>query len=258
MRRLLLVLLVAWLGVPCVAQAQIPVTDVANLVQAILIATRTQAHYQALLAQYQTILRMGEGLGNMEGYRIPTIAGVRHDASRWEHGRAWLEALNSGDPTGSGYWQTARQLARPGAALQSLPTDARRAVEQAYATIEVADSVATMATHQVGAIRGVNGRLQQATDALQDDVLNGLLRYHELTAILDKVAGGELVGRRQDTVTNQLLSHMLEQLLVRGKRLRDAEAATMNMRLGAMRDLRTARDGLVAGTADALRTWRQP
>ena len=29
-------------------------------------------------------------------------------------------------------------------------------------------------------------------------MLNGLLRYHEMTAILDKIAAGELLGRRQD------------------------------------------------------------
>lgn len=240
------------------ASAQIPVTDVANLTQAILIATRTQAHYEALRAQYQTILRMAEGLGSMEGYRIPTIATVRHDTARAEFGRPWLQGLNAGDPAGTGYRQTVRDLARPGTALHALPVDARRAIEQAYATIEIGDSVAFMAGHQVGALRGYSGRLQSAVDALQDDVLNGLERYHELTTILDKIAAGELLGRRQDTATNQLLSHALEQLLIRGKRARDSEAASMNMRLGDLRDGPVTNTAFIAGTADALRTWRQP
>lgn len=240
------------------ASAQIPVTDVANLVQTILIATRTQAHYEALRAQYQTILRMAEGLGSMEGYRIPTIATVRHDVARAEFGRPWLQGLNAGDPAGAGYRQTVRDLARPGTALQNLPPEARRAIEHAYATIEIGDSVAFMAGHQVGALRGYSGRLQSAVDALESDVLNGLERYHELTAILDKIAAGELLGRRQDTASNQLLSHALEQLLVRGKRLRDTEVASMNMRLGDLRDGPATNAAFVAGTADALRTWRQP
>jgi hypothetical protein len=71
---------------------------------------------------------------------------------------------------------------------------------------------------------------------LEGDVLNGLLRYHEMTAILDKVAAGELLGRRQDMAANQLLSHALEQLLARGKRQRDTEASTMNMQLVTWRD----------------------
>ena len=46
-----------------------------------------------------------------------------------------------------------------------------------------------------------------------------------MTAILDKVAAAELLGRRQDMAANQLLSHALEQMLARSKRLRDTEAA---------------------------------
>ena len=73
-------------------------------------------------------------------------------------------------------------------------------------------------------------------ESLQNDVLNAGSHYHEMTAILDKIAAGELLGRRQDMLSNQLLSHALEQLLARGKRLRDTEAATINMQLVTWRD----------------------
>jgi len=63
--------------------------------------------------------------------------------------------------------------------------------------------------------------------ALQSDVLNPRSDYHQVTAVLDKVAAGELIGRRQDMATNQLLSHALEQLLIRGKRARDTETVTI-------------------------------
>jgi len=79
-----------------------------------------------------------------------------------------------------------------------------------------------------------------------------------MTAVLDKVAAGELIARRQDMVTNQLMSHALEQLLARSKRMRDTEAATMNMRLLGMRNGRVAGDSLIQGAANDLRTWRQP
>src|SRR5579872_2679041 len=80
-------------------------------------------------------------------------------------------------------------------------------------------------------VRGYSDRLQQLTQDLEADILNPSSRYHEMTAVLDKVATGELLGRRQDMATNQLLSHALEQLLARSKRMRDTEAATMSMRL---------------------------
>ena len=240
------------------AQAQWVVIDPANLAQAILIAERAWRHYDELQRQYRTILRMGEGLGSMEQYRTPPIALTRHDAGRWEYGRPWIQGLNSGDATGDAYRATTLPVLRPTVMPSRLPPSARRALERQYATIEITDSVASMGGHQVALARGYHGRLQNAVQALEGDVLNGLLRYHEMTAILDKIAAGELLGRRQDMLSNQLLSHALEQLLARSKRLRDTEAATMNMQLTTWRDGRAANEAFVAGTGHALNTWRQP
>lgn len=252
-------ILTLWLVAPmATAHAQIPVIDSANLTQAVLIAQRAQRHYEELQAQYRTIMRMSQGLGSMEGYRIPTIAGTRHEPARWSYGGPWLQGLNSGDPTGAAYWATTLPLERPSALPANLGAAARRTFERQYATVELTDSVAMMGGHQVGALRGYHGRLQQAVEDLEGDVLNGLLRYHEMTAILDKIAAGELLGRRQDMAANQLLSHALEQLLARSKRLRDAEATTVNMQLVTWRDARTANEAMVAGSGEALRTWRQP
>ena len=256
-RRLTLGFILVALG-GVTASAQVAVIDHGNLVQAILIAQRAQRHLEQLQAQYQTILRMGRNLGNMGGFRTPPNALTSHDAARFEYGRPWIQGLNSGDATGEAYWSTTLPLERPNAGLVRLDGAARRAFERQYATVEITDSVATMGGHQVGLMRGYHGRLQQAVQALEDDVLNGLLRYHEMTAILDKVAAGELLARRQDMAANQLLSHALEQLLARSKRLRDTEAATLNMQLVTWRDGAAANEAMRAGIGDALRTWRQP
>ena len=238
--------------------AQFVVIDPGNLIQAILIAERTLQEYNTLLEQYQTIVRMAQGLGSLDRYRIPTIGITGHDPGRWLYGAPWLQGLNSGDARGTLYEQTARRLERPGTLLDQLPAAARKTIEDAYATIEITDSVAEIGGHQVALVRNYSNQLQQATQALQDDVLNTLPRYHQMTAVLDKVAAGELLARRQDMATNQLLSHALEQLLARGKRMRDTEAASMNMRLLSMREGRTAGANVIQGTADDLRSWRQP
>jgi conjugal transfer/entry exclusion protein len=257
MRRAIVVaVLIAILATP--VRAQLVVTDPGNLAQAILIAERTLREYEALWAQYQTILRMAQGLGAMDRYRIPPTAMTRHDPSRWQYGSPWLQGLNSGDFRGELYRQTTRAVAQPGSLLAQLPAPARKAVENAYATIEITDAVAQIAGHQVSAVRGYSGALQHTIQALEDDVVDSRSRYHEMTAVLDKVAVGQLVARRQDNATNQLLSHALEQLLARGKRLRDTEAATMNMRFGSLRHGRTAGTSVVRGAANDLRTWRQP
>lgn len=240
------------------ARAQWVVIDPANLYQAILIADRTLRQLETLRNEYETIRRMGEGLGNMDAYRIPTVPIFGHDTDRWEYGRPWLTGLNSGDARGGSYMATARRLENPSALLQRLPPAARQAIERAYATIEITDSVAQMGGHQVALVRGYNGRVQNAVDALEGDVINGLLRFHEMTAILDKVAAGELLGRRQDTATNQVLSHTLEQLLARSKRLRDTEAANMNMRIHGVLEGRPASASVIEGAGNDLRSWRQP
>jgi hypothetical protein len=256
-RRIILALVVLSIAI-APAHAQLAVIDPANLTQAVLIAQRAQRHYEELQAQYRTILRMAQGFGSMEGYRIPSISITAHDAARWQYGRPWLQGLNSGDATGAAYWATTIPLERPTSMPATLTGTARRTLERQYATIEITDSVATMGGHQVGIIRGYHGQLQRAVQDLEGDVLNGLLRYHEMTAILDKIAAGELLGRRQDMASNQLLSHALEQLLSKSKRQRDTEASSMNMQLVTWRDGRGSNEAMIRGAAEALRTWRQP
>jgi hypothetical protein len=240
------------------ARAQLVVVDPGNLTQTILIAERTLREYETLVAQYETIVRMSQSLGSLDRYRIPTIGITGHDPSRWQYGAPWLQGMTSGDARGTLYFQTARALDRPGTLLAQLPPAARKAVQDAYATIEITDSVAQIGGHQVALVRGYSGLLQQATQALEADVMDPRSRFHEMTAVLDKVAAGELLARRQDMASNQLMSHALEQLLVRSKRLRDTEAATMNMRLVGLRDGRTAGTNLISGAANDLRSWRQP
>src|SRR5258706_8531525 len=79
-KRVLAIVVVSALVVP--AHAQIVVIDPSNLTQAILIAERTLREYETLWAQYQTILRMSQKLGNMDRFRTPPIAFTRHDPSR--------------------------------------------------------------------------------------------------------------------------------------------------------------------------------
>jgi hypothetical protein len=254
----LLVVLLSTLFMAPAASAQLVVLDPLNLIQTILIAERTERQYEELVQEYQTILRMAQNLGNMDAYRIPPLAISRHDPSRWQFGRPWIEGLNTGDAAGAAYLATAQPLLPLTVDAGRVSPAARTTLQRDYATIEIADSVAMMGGHQVALVRGSHDRIQQAVQSLEGDVLNGLLRYHQLTANLDKVAAGELLGRRQDMAGNQLLSHVLEQLLVRTKRVRDAEASTINMQLVTWRDGAAANAAFTAGTTDALRTWRQP
>ena len=256
MRRLIIALFVGIAPV-APAHAQWVVTDPGNLAQAILIAERTVREYETLAAQYQTIQRMGQGLGDLNGYRMPSISTSQHDADRWSYGRQWLQMLNTGDIDATAYAHVTRALGLL-EGLESLSLGARRAIEQAYATIEITDSVAHTTGQDIGRLRTYRDRFQQTVAQLESDVVNASAPYHEMTAVLDKVAAAELLARRQDMVGNQLLAATVEQLLVRAKRMRDTEAVTMNMRLTNIRDGRAAGASVVAGAGDDLRTWRQP
>ena len=44
---------------------------------------------------------MAQRLGSLDRFRTPPIALTSHDPSRWDFGRPWIQALNSGDPTGA-------------------------------------------------------------------------------------------------------------------------------------------------------------
>jgi len=255
-RPVIAAVLVLFIGAP--AQAQFAVIDPANLAQAVLIAERTWNHWDELRREFETIRRMAQGLGAVDAYRIPNIPTSVHDIHRWAHGAAWLEGLNTGDPSGSQYAAVTLPLEGPGPELNRLSASGRRTFERQYATVEIADSVARLGGHQVAIIRNYYDRLLHALEALEGDVVNPRPEFHEMTAVLDQIAAGELLGRRQDTATNQLLSHALEQLLVRGKRFRDTEATSINMQLGTWRDTESANRAFAAGVGDALRTWRQP
>jgi hypothetical protein len=243
---------------PVHAGAQIPVTDPGNLAQAVIIAERTLREYELLQQQYETLTRMSAGLGNMQRYRLPVPLEVSHDTSRWPNGRPLLETLNTGDPTRGSFSAVTRPLQSAGFAFDRLPAPARRAVQSGYATVDITDALGQAASQDIGTSRVYARELERAIAALQTDVTNPAPDFHELTAILDKVAAGAVIARRQDGAANALLARTLEQMLVRSKRVRDTEAATMNMRLGGMRDSRAASDSIVRGAADDLRTWRQP
>src|SRR4029450_9796900 len=109
-RRLLLIVTIVSLMAPP-ANAQLAVIDPANLIQTTLIAYRMQQHYAELRAEYLTVLRMAQGLGNLDRYRIPTIPITVHDPSRWAFGQPWIQGLNSGDPTGAAYLSTTLPVA---------------------------------------------------------------------------------------------------------------------------------------------------
>jgi hypothetical protein len=228
--------------------------------------TATVMEYLATLQQEQRrqLRRMAQRLSlftNLDKYRLPEAPKWR--THTWDNNDVFLfstafhAALNYGAASGSSYLGVIQPVLDAAAAIEQLPPAARRTLTTRLATLDLADAAVIAATHDTGQLR-YNGRRElQAIDALEADVTNGSLEQ-STTAVLDKISGAALIGARQRQARAQLLSGIVEQLLVDSKRSRDSETAAMNMQIVAWRDRQAANGAFVAGSGEALRTWRQP
>lgn len=240
--------------VPSGVQAQLAVYDPANYVQAV-------TRYQQMLQQYQFWLRQARRLpvDMAARYRVPEVLWRIHDsAEAFPYAGPILSALNYGDPTGAQYFRVVRQLEPLDPVLARLPAGFRRRMTDSYATIQMADSAATMGVHQAGIIR-FNGRaILRAIDAMEQDLVAVPDEFHSQTALLNKINGANVLGLRIAERNSQFLLATLEQLLVEGKRKRDAEAQLMNAHLHRWRYGQEYATELFRNTAQALDGWRQP
>ncbi|MEP7309337.1 MAG: hypothetical protein ABJA98_27860 [Acidobacteriota bacterium] len=240
------------------AQAQVVVFDPANIVQVAILVLKTLTQLDLLKQQYDETVLLGTKLPGMDKYKTVPIAFTAHDPSKYPFGGPWLDALNNGDPRGEQYAKVTVPILPAGEALATLTPDARKDMETDMATVEVTDSIASRAAHQVALVRQYGSAIQQVIGLLEGDILKPDTSLHRLTSILDKISAGELQGRRLDTGSNQMLSHVLEQLLAGQKRDRDTDVQVMNMKLQNMEQGATWSRHYMAGSADALNTWRQP
>lgn len=263
MRRLCLclILVFAW---SANAQAQIGVTDVATTIRSRITAAVQELLHFLQREQHEQLRRMAERLSrftNLSRYGVPDPPPWRtHDfenAALFHFSRPYHAALNYGDSAGTAYLAISHAVLAAEPALSALPAAARRSIAARLATLNVSDAAIITATHQSGQIR-LNGRRElQAIEGLERDVTNGSSEQ-STTAVLDKISGSVLIGARQGEARGQLLTGVVEQLLLENKRARDVDAAAMNMQLVTWRDRAAADEAMVAGTGDALRTWRQP
>jgi len=142
----------------------------------------------------------------------------------------YLDALTLGDPSGAAYSRLVATL-EPSARLEQLSAPARRSVASRLALVDLADAAAIAGIQVSGQLR-LNGRQHelQLIEALERDVVDPSPEQ-STTAVLDKISGAALLGARQRQARIQLLTEVLEQLLVDNKQVRDAEAAALNIPL---------------------------
>jgi hypothetical protein len=242
-------------------RAQLPVTDVAVTFRNAATAVAKEYLLRVQDEHHRKLRRMARRLSLFTDLRKYAL----EQPPRWRtHGGDYLfanpynDALIFGDAAGSAYLSLVHPLVTPVDRLARLSPAARRTFESRLATVNLTDAAVIAATHEAGQLR-LNGRRRElpAIDALERHVVDPS-NEQSTTAVLDKISGASLIGARQRQARIQLLTGVLEQLLVDSKRARDTEAAVLGMQLTGWREGRAANEAFMAGTGDALRTWRQP
>jgi len=233
-------------------------------------ATTTRNRVTAILNEYlyQTQLQQRLKIGEM-ARRLSALTSLRkyalEDVPRWRtHGgdffyaQPYNDALAFGDPSGAAFVDLSQPLVPDARLLDRLDAATRRRLEAQLATVNLADAVAIAGTNGTGQLR-LLGRKNElpAIDALERDVIDPS-SAQSTSAVLDKITGAALIGARQRQARIQLLVGVVEQLLIDSKRGRDTDAAALMMQMVTWRDGHVANRAFVAGSGDALMTWRQP
>jgi hypothetical protein len=261
MRKLISMLLVLVVTGSALVNAQVAVFDVAVTTRNALTAALKEYHRQVQEQQHSQLRRMAQRLSlftNLDKYVLSDVPRWRiHDFETFLYANGYHAALNYGDAGGTAYSGVIQSVLEARELLSQLTPTGRRAVSSRLATVDLADAAAISATHSSGLLR-YNGRRElQAIDALQAHVVDPS-NEQSATAVLDKISGAVLIGARQRQARVQLLAGVVEQLLVDNKRARDTETAAINMQIVTWRDRRAANEAFIAGTSDALGSWRQP
>ena len=239
-----------------------PATTARNAVTAVL---RSQIA-DTIVQQHDHLRRMARRLSaytTLDKYAVqgaPRRRAHAPDPDTLPYGHGYVGALSYGDPTGAQFEYASRSRMSADGIISGLPPAARESVERALATLDLADSTIIAGTHQAGMLRDVGSREWEAIGELERHVTDPS-PDQSATAVLDKISGAVLVETRQKQARLQLLTALVEQLLVDNKRARDTETAALNMQLGRLRafgDGEEGRAGFLRGAADHHRAWRQP
>ena len=247
------------------AWAQMVVTDPGTTARNAMTAVLKSQIVETLIEQHGRIRRMARRLSaftNLDKYAVPDPPKWRtHGSDDFLFSRDYNDALIFGDAAGSAYLGISRSVVAAQDALARLSPSARRALIAQLATLDLTDATVIAGTHQTGQLR-FNGRKQElrAIDLLEAHVIDPS-DEQSATAVLDKISGAVLIETRQKQARLQLLTAIVEQLIVDNKRTRDTEAAVLNMQLGRLRaiaDWGEGGSGFLSGAGNDLRTWRQP
>lgn len=259
MRNLLTVLaLVAMAGAPL--GAQWVVHDAAVTAKNSVTAVVTEHLLNTQRQQHERIRRMAARLSavtDLVKYVVPAAPPWDRMSTAPLYSGAYDRAVASGESTIAAYESVVQPFVS-----ESLPDrrwgHGRRALTSRWATVDIADAATLSAMEAIGRARTTGGEYEGSAVLALERYVTDPSSTQSATAVLDKIGGAGVIAARQRQTRLRLLTGLLEQLLVDGKRVRDAEASAINMQLTTLRDAHAVNHAFVAGTGHALQSWRQP
>ena len=241
--------------------AQLVVHDASTTARNAVTAAVKQYLFETERQQHTKLREMARRLSaltNLRKYAMEEVPRWRTHGGDFFYAHPYNDALIFGDSSGSAFTELSQRLLADAGLLDRLEPGARRLLQARLATVNLTDAAAIAATHGSGQLRLIGRKSElQAIAALEGDVIDPS-NDQSTTAVLDKISGATLIGARQRQARIKLLVGVVEQLLVDSKRARDTDTAALTMQMVTWRDGRAAAKAFVAGSGDALRTWRQP
>ena len=229
------------------------VYDDSNWYEAVLQLVQIFEQFQFLLRQARRL-----PLDMVARYHGHSVDWTLHDLEAGlQYAQRILTALNNGDPSWAAYRQVVDPLDLPTDIVGRMPASLRRRLTNAYAGIEMADSVSELAVDQMGAMRVDGAHNEQVAKDMEKDAVSTNSDFHTQTALLNKINAAAVLGLRMQDHVNKSLISTVEQLIVSNTRQRDAEAVLMNATIYQWRYGQGYGADLFRNTAEDLDTWRQ-
>jgi hypothetical protein len=243
--------------------AQVAVIDPINIARAVITATQLAAVYEqqqrlyAIWDEYRQALAAGKKLQYLTS-DVPWRAHLPIDDPLHVY-QGLMNALDHGDLRGAAYDTAVGGVpSYPTGILSPLSNDERQRVTSTMGAMMATDGWARLAIATLGQGHGSGLESSRALDALQRDFASDAREDNGSIAILQQIAGADLLMSRDNQIANQTLSSLLEAAVVRHLRLRDAVASELTVDIERRQHYLAVAGVANQDTSRLIQNWRLP
>jgi hypothetical protein len=245
------------------ASAQVAVIDPINIARAIITASELAAVYEqqqrlyAIWDEYRQALAPGA----KRKYLSVDVPWRTHlpVEDPFDVYRPLMDAIDLGDPRGAAYERVVGHVPPyPTEVIASLEPATRQRVAASVGAVMATDGWARLAIHTLGQGREGGLASTRALDTLQRDFTSDERADNGSIAVLQEIAGADLLTSRDNQIGNQMLSSLLEAAVVRHLRLRDALASALHVDIERRHNYLTVAKQANQDTSQLIQGWRLP